>query len=860
MKLNLKEALIRFNILQEGWMEDLSGKYSEDTLILVGRMLQQAFPNEDITNHPLAEWIAKAAQGLGKFPWEEPHKTRNEQAFQEILSFVRDNENAEEIVNSIKSKKAVEALNYVKAERKKQEEEITGEEELREWLDQGLFKIIGRGPKGSFWVQPLKGEFFGVAQCGKGSGSQGEGEFGIGCQRGATGGGGAVGFGRDRGRGQTYSLLAKSRNGHYTTIISTGADPKTKEFLYHSLQFGNKVIGSESWGDWSKEDFMNAFVDFMANNPYGRNMYKEGFASTTVDENGEVISTMNTLPSRLREIARNRPIFYKLLRNHPDFVKYYQIALRNTLGEEEFALFTVGARELYEQNPERFMQNLSTYLQTEKEEALSILGEINFEDFIRRYGEESIVNNIDKILSVMSYAKFQELIKPFINYNNFLNRSSKENIKEVIRQFSEKANSSKKTLPIINDIIGSDEDFNTIMNKFGNGDITRGIMSFLASLSTPRESKHQNYTKTSREEDGITAITQVKARDANRNLIDSQGRVIMSDGVVYDVNGRPMHFQTEEEKSQYLDSRTHFVDKEVPVSPQFWILRYEEIRKLLKQNKDKIVNALGGDIRAKVKWLEYYLYNSSAQDREKELKKEKDSYMEYYNKLYDKGESELPGILQLAKILAPQKNIEQDGKKTRVNTAMKQMSPIIADNFEGLSRYVYEIPKEDYKNSIKHLNNFYYKNSKSDSKLKKIVDSYSATIQTLLVSKVSIPEILENAQKILDLLNSKNVNAETLVGFLYNIVNIMPSSTTLKKFVMKNLSENEIGKKIEQARIGRNPRTGVTKPNLFVIQKVQDIMKIMEDIKEDEGLEEQKVRNYIKNLLESRYGLKKKVH
>ncbi len=51
MKFKLKESLIKYNLLKEGWMQDLEGKYDEDLLIFVGRMLQKIYGSENIENH-----------------------------------------------------------------------------------------------------------------------------------------------------------------------------------------------------------------------------------------------------------------------------------------------------------------------------------------------------------------------------------------------------------------------------------------------------------------------------------------------------------------------------------------------------------------------------------------------------------------------------------------------------------------------------------------------------------------------------------------------------------------------------------------------------------------------------------------
>ncbi len=837
MKLNLKEALYKYYILTEGWMENLSEKYSEDVLIFVGRMLQQAYPRENIANHPLAEWLAKTAKSLGEMPWNESNRQKNEDSFQEILAFVKSKDDSKEIINKIKSLSAKDAIKYVEEEVEKPE--ISGEEELREWLDKGYMKIIGRGPKGSFWVKPLKGEFFGVAQCGS-KGSQDIGEFGIGCQRGATGGFGSVGFGRDQ-HGETYSLLAKSKNGYYTTIISTGADPKTSKFLYHSLQFGNKTIGSENWGDWSTEDFMNAFVDFMIENPYGQKMYKEG--ETTTNEFGEEVSNLRSLPSRLDKIVENRPIFYKLLKNHPEFVKFYEKQIIKEIGEEEYALLTIGARELFEKDPKRFIEKLPTYLKTEKQEALNILSEINFENFIQNYGEDVVLQNIESILDSMDYSKFETLIKPFINYDKFIKNYDKKSIKEIIRNFAEKSQNIQKTYPIVKNMIESENDFKLIMLNFGNGNIENGIRSFLASLATPRLSKHKDYIK---KPEGIFANIKELKRNENGELIDSSNRIIMSNGVVYDEQGSPIDFAGDEgRKNQYIKSRVSYEDKEAEVKSGQWILDYKAIRNLLKDNKDKIIKALGEGKDAEVKFIEFFLHNSSAQERKKELKNIEEDYINYYNNLFDENKSNLPGILMLSKALATERVLGDDKK---IFSNMRQMNQIISDNFENKAQYIFAIDKDSLnKEAYNYINKFYYKNSKSSSKIEKYIDTYSAVVDTLKESNFSVIKQLEYAQKTIDNL-SKQAEPKQLLRFLYNVSNIIVNSSYLKDFLIENTQNNDIAKKISTL-FKKDPRTGVYMPNQEAMSYYKEIKDITNDV-DNKNLQEQKIRKYIKNLLE----------
>ncbi len=775
MKLSIKENLSKFHLINEGWMEDLSDNYDEDVLYFTGIMLQRAFFDEDISNHPMAKWIADSTKGFlrgNSMPMKEPFKTDVENSFQTILNFIRESENQNEEIRKIKSKKPKDALKYVQEEVKKSKEEarikaeeearrkeeanITPEVELKEWLDRGLMKVIGRGPKGSFWVKPLKGEFFGVAQCVPlaDSNSQSAGEFGIGCQRGETAGFGAVGFGRDIGVGETYSLLGKAENGYYTTLISTGYNTQTDKFAYHSLQYGNKSIGSEGWGKWSAEDFANAFVDFMTKNPYGIKMYKEE-GGTTTNLDGDTVSSMTSLPSRFNNIKKHKDIFYRLLREHPNFLNYYNTAIRRELGEEEYAAFQIKAKELYESDPERFMKMLPTYLKSEKDEVLDILkNKIDFKDFIERYGEESILQNISNIIKIISYEEFNKLIKPHINFKSFLQSISSEDLKELFRFISEKNNSAQKSLDWLNNFIKEEPE--GILELLGDGKgAASGLVKLMSFFKTPRLKKHQNYTT----KDGVTTATyDVPDRNENGNLIDSEGRVIMATRrddnnnqitEVFDENGNVLNFDNDNEKIEYVNSRIHKVEEVKEVIPSLTVLDPKRTRDFLKDNKNLYKKIYGDDEKSEINFIRQILLNSNEKERERDVKKEKDKFISYYDEQRKKGNTDLPGIIEYSKILYPKSTIrEVQGLKDNVK--------------------VYKLDKKDIKEHWPDLFKYYYESSIGSSYVK-FSNSLNALLKILITSNVHESEVKKYIEDFLNVIEKK-FGIEGLVYFVENVL------------------------------------------------------------------------------------------
>jgi hypothetical protein len=861
MKLSLKDNLKKFNLITENWAESLSNKYSEDVLIFVGRMLQMAYPNEDITNHPLAEWIAKTSKDLGQFPWIEPHKTKNEEAYQSILKFVKQSNDNIDIINNIKNKKAIQALNFVKEESAKintpEEQPITAEEELKEWLDNGYMQIIGEGPKGSVWVKPLKREFFDVALCGVGAGkSQVAGEFGIGCQRKTSGSIGAVGFHRNESNGETYSLMSKAKNGYYTSILSFGGIPALNNFAYSALQFGNKQIGSEDFGNWSGDEILEAFVNFISKNPYGIKIYKPEELQEQESSDGSLVNATETLPSQLNVLNKenNRSLLIKLAMNHPVFMNYYQKALQRILGKD-FALLQIKARELYEKDPKEFIDKIAYYLNTEKEETIEIISNINFKDFIEEYGQGVIIKNIEKILSVMNYKDFQDLIRPFISLESFYDESNRFKIKEIIRNFSEKENNHKKTLDIINELFKSENELKKVLQKFGNGNIENGLSAFLASLATPKKSEHQNYIK---DLDGVTANIKVLKRNADGKMIHDNGVVLLDDnGNVYNEQGNLMYtleHPNQEERSRYINNHKSYKIEGAPIFSQNWILDYKNIRIFLKNNQEKIINILGGGGLGKIKFTENILRNSSQQERESEIKKVADEYISYYDKLFEEGKSDLPGVLQYSKILS--------NLKTNVSGNIKFVTALPMQtnkNFDKKDALVYSVDKNLLQdNKIKNNIVNFYKNKSNDtsSKYASYVDGMSAFLETMQTSNFSPIDIEKEFRRLIGRIE-ESFSIEEILNFTLNVLEFLPNKHTsvFKKFIEENIlsEKTALGFRVNDELKGYDMSTGGKSSNYKLKDKIS---KIKEIIMNNKNIDESKIRKYIQKLLENSFKIK----
>tara|TARA_R110000868_G_scaffold105774_10_gene290449 strand:- start:2580 stop:5261 length:2682 start_codon:yes stop_codon:yes gene_type:complete len=777
MKLSIRENLSKFNLINEGWMESLFNKYDEDILYFVGIMLQKAFSDEDISNHPMAEWIAKSTKGFlrgGSMPMKEPYKTQIENSFQDILNFIKESENQKEDIKEILSKNPKDALKYVKEkeEARLKSEELSGEEELKKWIDDGILKIIGRGPKGSFWVQPLKPEFFGIAQCGtlKGMSSHNSGEFGIGCQKGSEGGGGAVGFPSSSYAGVTYTLLGKSKDGHYTGIISTGANPQNKTFVYHTLQFGNKTIGSEGWNNFSAKDFMNAFTEFIAKNEYGKKIYKPESYKIYQSYDGDKFPS----PFSYLNEKDNEGYLIKLLENNDDFALFYEKPLREILGDRYDSIL-IGAREMYEKDPEEFMKRLSSYLSSEGEEVKKILGEINLKDFIENYGSEIIEDNLKDILSTMQYKDFKSILQDNINFERFIKNSKLEDLEEIIREFSERENNADKFLEILNELTEE----KAIIKKLGGGNESKGIIKLMTLLKRPRLSKHQNY-RTEKDGKTIATVKEVK-RDEDNNLVDYQGRVIMKtvngDSIVYDEEGNEITFESAARKIEYINRRKVMKDVEREVLPSLSILQPKQLRKFLKNNEDyikKVINFNGDKEKSEINFIRLFLKNSNEKDREKGFRKEKDTFISYY----DKKSEGLPGILEYSNILYPGDILGAgDGFVDGVKIFKLDKADIKMDESNPYFKTIFN----------------YYLNSALGSKKEKLPKALGAILETAKRSGLHESEIKKYADKFLKNIESYS-GIDGLVYFMENYLledEIFSKEDAVDYFKNKDIKESD---------------------------------------------------------------------
>jgi hypothetical protein len=600
MKLSIKENLSKFHLINEGWMEDLFDNYDEDILYFTGTMLQQAFPDEDISNHPMAEWIANSTKGFLRgesMPLKEPHKTKIINAFQEILKFIKESENPDEDIRKIKSKKPLDALKYVQ----KDSEELGAKypESIQRMLDSGEMRIEKDLGDGRLWVEVLKKSFF-TNQ------NEAQGLYGIACQhQGSRPGAKFVGDPYT-----TFTLLGKDRSGNfYNTLVSIAVN-KSDNAFEEIKDSGNKPPGNSNIKGWS--DLDSVTVDFILNNLSYANKYYDWSTASIPNQCGGEYGASGTFCWWL---DRDSSIIERLISN-PKTLTSMTPLIRSS--KPEFLEdINVDFEELLREEPDTFFNRLNIYLYKLKgdDKLQNLLENFNFKDYTKSQSAlEALFEALPILIENLPFEFFENKIYPHINFGEFLSKMNKSDIKNTLRFIRNKFN--KNT----NSFLSSFENmFKDFVKGFGGGLKGFGILSTL--LNIPRLDMHQNYRKIDGE---IIASTEVPVFDESGN--------------------REMTL------------------KDVKVPEPDKMLGAKNVLKFFRNNKEWIMSQMSGvDDEKHIQYLKYMLLNLPDEktrslhlnDKSSKAESDKDKIISYYDEQRKEGNTDQPGIIEYSKILYP---------------------------------------------------------------------------------------------------------------------------------------------------------------------------------------------------------------
>ena len=639
MKFNLKESLIKYNLLKEGWMQDLEGQYDEDLLIFVGRMLQKIYGSENIENHKLAPWIAEVTKSLGKAPYDIDDNNMKSavHAFEVILNYIKSENDSEEVIVDIMSRDPRAAYAQAK-EGLEKEDGPKYSEVIDKMVDDGIIRVVKEISGGRVWVEVLNKSFFHSSDGGK---------LGISCQRG-SGGDKFVG-----GAYKTYTLLSKGDNG-YETLASIAIDTSDSSFK-EIKDAGNKAPGKgpiRGFGDLGEVTLDFILQDLSDIHEY--HPWAERSVPTVCPGDYGAAGTfcwwLKNKPSIIEKLIINSKTLdamEPLIRNEkPDFLE----------------ALNVDYDELLQNNPDLFFNRLNVYLAKIKDGLVDLLSDFNFQDYVKSSsGREALLKVLPILIENLSFDFFQDKIYPHINFGAFLSKMNRPTVEKILRSIRNKFGKNTKSF-----ISTFEKIFEDFVEGFGGG--LKGFGALSTLLNVPRLEKHQNYRKVDGE---VVASTERPVVDSEGNMVtDSQGNREMT-----------------------------LVDIKVPEDEK--VLGAKNIRDFYKKNQEWIKSQMSGtDEEKKIKYLRYILSNSSAQAKEGSLKKEKDDFIAHYDSEYKKGKTKLPGIFSYNVLINPK--VEELTNKSKfkdgTNSYIFDKKEIKSDGFKSLVQILkYYISKSNSK-------------------------------------------------------------------------------------------------------------------------------------------------------------------
>jgi hypothetical protein len=778
MKFNLKENLKRFNLLNEGWKEDLNQKYSEDILNYVQFILDKNYSSEDTSKNPLAPWIAKTVQEKGGI---ESMGNSDLHGFEVILNYLKSQNNSKEAADKIIRKSPADAYKIAKEELQNQ-----APSDIKKWEDLGYIKKVGNAKDGAVWVQILDKRWF---DCSNDLNKN----FGIECQRNNQ-----TASQYATGNYATYTLLGKPKNvsgDYYSTLASIAINKGYKSFI-EIKQVGNQQPGAQDVEGWSKSVVAEMIVDFITKNTEVKdiNKFVDFFQQNQIPNHAVNYGGAGAFAYLLKNYPN---LIQRIIDAKPEVLETHEALIRN-VKPDFLENLEVNYEQLLRENPKKFIEKFKTYYDTKGQEIVDLLSLIDFNTYVNQNGTHELFKSLTSIIEAVPFAYFKNNIYPYIDFSDFINTLSKDDIKNLLRiirnKFDKNINGFLEEFNLL-----FKNDMNSILASLG-GTEAKGIAVLQNLFKSPRLSKHQNYRIVKGK---VLATTEEPKRDSSGNLVlDSNGNRVME-----------------------------LVEKEVPADDM--MLSPKGIRTFYMKNEELIKSQLPGNKEDKeIGFLKYLIINSSEQEREKLLKNEKDNLIDYYDKKNAENKSELPGIFEYSKI---------------VNQTITEPSESKAFS-EGTR--IYKFDKKDFKdvNNIKKIFK-YYSEKNTLQGTAKLVSVISAIIDTAKLSGISNEEIKVLAFNNFtpDKILKANVKLNDFIlycNMLLGMSDVYPD-TIIKNDILNLLKTDTVNNLIIKSKNSASTEDAIASENLKTL---------INNLNKDNNLEEQKtIRRYIQNLLENNF-------
>lgn len=783
---NSKTNLLEMKDWKIHFTNGTKGMPKTDPLILnyVESVLKKVYDNneEKVNNNPIAPWIVKVVSELGgpvnintekinriKTVIEYVKKTGNVANIPK-MDLIQGSDFAKEKLNKI-AEKEKHNINKPSEEKNKEIEnkELSPEELALQYQEKSkkLFPELKDEASGKIervwtctdgsgrlWIKVIDNSWL-SRYCESGD------KWGIECQD--------TNFGNSKY--VNYQLIGppKGKTSPINTIVGMGI-LKSKGSIAEVKQEGNVQPGSQKTsGGWTDVD--NMVIEFLTMAPEAK----------WINYFGDYYGNIELNPKRslygggigfLYHLSIEKPdLFKKLAEKRPDMIEANREIIEKIFPNIE-ELINFDLNEFAKNKPDVFLLNIQKYIEKFGQEARDILNSFDLLS-ISKKNPQLIENVIDVLVLNMPKDKFQQLIDNLDLSNYVWNNKLK-------------SYSLIKNLSLLNDKTS----INNLLNKYskmfigGFGGGVKGAISFLREMEKPKLPNHQNAIKDP--EDGkYYAEREVNVKDENGNdKIDENGNVI-----------------------------TKKVTFEIP--DNLLILNQKERRNFISANEEFIKSSIKSDEQGKeITYLRLLFSQSNSQEIEKNMKKEKEKFISYYDSKFKVGEKKkikvdnsdeileqpyMLGEFELFSIINP-KGIVSNGEKLYypigIENSKKNIVNIIKFYFdknllkekeEITNRYGKKLSQEIAKKEI-------------ESKLFKIkYDSIKDYILTLIYSG----EKEENAIKyFIDNFTPEKIKVPELYGYqmMFNIIKESFSDqifyNVVKSFKEKILNMGEQGKSL----------------------------------------------------------------
>lgn len=536
-----------------------------------------------------------------------------------------------------------------------------------------------------------------------------------------------------------YQLIGPPKNnpGPIVTIVGMGI-LISKKSIAEVKQENNVQPGSQTTsGGWNDADVQ--LIEFLSYSPEAK--WIEYFG----DYSGNIqLNPNNSLHGGgigfLYHISKKRPDLFKFLANHrPDMIEANKEIIQKFFGNID-ELINFNITEFAQKNPDAFLLKLKDYIQRYGQEAKDILNKLDLED-IAKNKPELIESALETITGVIPAQRLFSIIN-FLNLSNFIHNNKLEAYDwfKKLSNFGEYKKFLKDIILKYKDIIVPESD-----------DANKNIVLFLGEMSKPKSEKQANAK--------YDPIKKVYIGTRYKRVKDEHGNDVLDNG------GNPV---------------TEPVEYQVP--DDALILQQKDRRDFVVLNKEKIkASVKSTDERGKeISYLRILFSQMNFQDVERQLKAEKDLFVNYYNEKFLKKEKK--------KVNVPGEGVVQENYMPGEFELFNITNPSDIVN-STLGVRIYPIGIEKAKEIHKNILAYYFSIFEKEPKITRtlaIYQSISCFIETLIESGESEDSAVQLFVSTFNPVSIAPTDKIAGYGYMFQMVKRLMSHGGYFDFLQKN--------------------------------------------------------------------------